>query len=262
MVDHPEGPRVIAILSLLLVVSLSVLIVRIGAIALTMTGLSDEVARFQALSAFSGAGFTTGESENVVNGPARRRIAAWLIRLGSAGVVTAISTLMLSFVGDGAATWEKLALLVPGLALIVWAGRSARFDRWTRPLIERLLRERAALDLRDYAGLLHLREDWRVIEAEARAGSWLVSNTLGGLGLREENVLVLGVERPGLAYVGAPRRAFRAEPGDVLILYGQAGRLEELAGRRAGDRGAHAQAEEEAREVRAEEAADMDAARD
>jgi hypothetical protein len=251
----------IAILSLLLVVSLSFLIVRIGAIALTMTGLSDEVARFQALSAFSGAGFTTTESENVTNGPARRRIAAWLIRLGSAGIVTAISTLMLGLVDDGATTWQKLALLAGGLAVITWAGRSSRLDRMTRPLIVRWLHRTAAFDLHDYAGLLHLREDWRVIQAEVQKGSWLASDTLGGLGLREENVLVLGVERGAGGYLGAPRRRFRAEPGDVLILYGRTERLDEIAGRRAGDARAHLAAEEEAQEVREEEREELEAAR-
>lgn len=73
----------LAIASLLLVIALSLLFVRVGAIALTMTGISEDVAKFQALSAFSGAGFTTGEAENVVNGPARRRIIAMLIRAGS-----------------------------------------------------------------------------------------------------------------------------------------------------------------------------------
>ena len=152
----------IAIVSVLSILTLSFLVVRIGAIALTMTGISDDVARFQALSAFSGAGFTTGESENVVNGPARRRVVSWLIRLGSAGIVTVILTLLLSFVGDTYATWEKLLALFAGLAVLIALARSQRLDRWSRPLIQRFLRESATLDLRDYAGLLHLREDWRV----------------------------------------------------------------------------------------------------
>ncbi len=93
----------LALLSLILVITLSVLIVRIGAIALEMTGLSREVASFQAQSAFSGAGFTTSESEYVVSNPARRKIIRTLIFLGSAGITSAIATLVLTFVGGGAA---------------------------------------------------------------------------------------------------------------------------------------------------------------
>ena len=64
----------IAIGSLLLVVAISLLVTRVATVMLTATGLSREVARFQARSAFTGAGYTTTESESVVNHPVRRRI--------------------------------------------------------------------------------------------------------------------------------------------------------------------------------------------
>jgi NhaP-type Na+/H+ or K+/H+ antiporter len=91
----------VSVVSLLLVLALSMLVIRVGAVAFLMTGLSEEVARFQSLSAFSGTGFTTDEAETVVKDPARRRIATLLIRLGAIGVVSSIATLLLSFVGAG-----------------------------------------------------------------------------------------------------------------------------------------------------------------
>ncbi|HDG97569.1 MAG TPA: potassium transporter TrkA, partial [Desulfobacterales bacterium] len=54
-----------ALISLLIVIVVSIVIVRIGAVALEMTGLSRDLATFQAQSAFSGVGFTTSESEHV-----------------------------------------------------------------------------------------------------------------------------------------------------------------------------------------------------
>ena len=53
-----------AILSLLLVVTLSIVVTRVAAVALRHTGLARQTARFQARSAFSGAGFTTNESDS------------------------------------------------------------------------------------------------------------------------------------------------------------------------------------------------------
>ena len=47
--------------------------VRIATVGLTMTGVSKDLAQFQALSAFTGSGFTTEESEEIVNHPLRRR---------------------------------------------------------------------------------------------------------------------------------------------------------------------------------------------
>lgn len=211
----------IAIASLLLVIALSFLIVRVGAIALSMTGLSDEVAWFQALSAFSGAGFTTGENENMVNGPTRRRVVARLIRAGSAGVVTAISTLMLSMLGDRFATSSKLVVLVLGVAVIIAVARSSRLDALTRPLIERALRRSATLKLRDHAGPLYLREDRRVAELDVEPDSWPAGRTLSKLRTRDEGVTVLGVEHADGAYLGTPdggRGAGAGRPRGALRL--------------------------------------------
>ena len=80
----------VPLISLMIIILFSIIVVRIGTVALEMTGLSREVARFQAQSAFTGTGFTTAESEHVVSHPARRRIIRILIFIGNAGVISAI----------------------------------------------------------------------------------------------------------------------------------------------------------------------------
>ncbi len=47
------------LLALLIIIIVALVIVRIGAKALMMTGLSRDVADFQAISCFFGVGFTT-----------------------------------------------------------------------------------------------------------------------------------------------------------------------------------------------------------
>ena len=51
----------------IIVICVSYLIVRIGAVALEMTGIERSMARFQSLSAFSGTGFYTRDSEKIVH---------------------------------------------------------------------------------------------------------------------------------------------------------------------------------------------------
>jgi Trk-type K+ transport system membrane component len=82
----------------LFAISISFLIVRAAAIALMLTDLDIRKAKFQALSAFSGTGFTTKESEAVVNHPMRRKIITGLIILGNVGIVTVIVTTTSSLV--------------------------------------------------------------------------------------------------------------------------------------------------------------------
>lgn len=88
----------IAISSLLVTLTLSLLVTRAAAMAFMLTGLSREAARFQARSAFSGVGYTTSESESIVNHPVRRQIVMGLMLLGNIGVATVVATTMVSFI--------------------------------------------------------------------------------------------------------------------------------------------------------------------
>jgi Trk-type K+ transport system membrane component len=73
------------------VVVVSMLVVMIGAIAFELTGLEKSSAQFQALSCFTGTGFTTKESEQITIYPLRRRIAMFLMIFGNMGFVTMIA---------------------------------------------------------------------------------------------------------------------------------------------------------------------------
>lgn len=110
----------ISIVSLLVVLALSIWVTRIATVALPHTGLFRGSAKFQAPSTVTGVGFTTNGSEKVANHPIRRRILLLLMLLGQAGVVTAVTSLILSFAEmniSGAMLWRAL-FLVSGLVLL------------------------------------------------------------------------------------------------------------------------------------------------
>ena len=95
-----------AVFGTLIVFTISLVVIRVATVGLTMTGVSKDLAQFQALSAFTGAGFTTKESEDIVNHPLRRRITMHLMLLGHVGVVVAIPSVVLSFLNTGgSADW-------------------------------------------------------------------------------------------------------------------------------------------------------------
>ena len=82
----------------ILTLIVSFIVVRIGAIAFQLTGLEWSLAKFQALSCFSGTGFTTKEAELITGNKQRRQIASVLMVLGNAGLVIMIATLASSMV--------------------------------------------------------------------------------------------------------------------------------------------------------------------
>ena len=90
-----------AIATFFVVAVLSIGFTRMAAGALIATGLPPEVASFQARSAFSGAGFTTTEAENVVNHPARRKIIGTTMFVGNLGTPTLVVTVLVGFLAPG-----------------------------------------------------------------------------------------------------------------------------------------------------------------
>ncbi|WP_350200220.1 TrkA C-terminal domain-containing protein [Gracilimonas sp.] len=229
----------IAIISLLVIISLSILITRIAATALIQTGLSKDAARFQARSAFTGTGFTTNESEHVVNHPVRRKILMILIFLGSAGVISTISSLILSFISlerIGYISIEIVVLMVGLIALLLLV-QSKWIDRKLSYLINRALNRYTTLDVRDYYSLLHLSDNYRVSEIKVEQQDWLADKTLNDLQLHDEGILVLGIKRSNGEYIGAPRGETKIYNDDTVTLYGRAALLESLDDRQKGQSG-------------------------
>jgi hypothetical protein len=229
----------IAIATLLIVVTMTLIVNRVGAIALIATGVSTEVAHFQARSALTGVGFTTSESEHIINHPVRRRIVLSLMLVGNAGMVTIIATMVVGFAGEGdtGGVLARVGTLVSGLALILLAARSRMIDRLLSRLITAALRRFTRLELRDYVQLLDLAANHAVAELGVEADSWLAEHRLSDLHLPDEGVLVLGIRRADGTFFGAPRGHTAVHEHDTLVVYGYADVLEDLGTRKVGMEG-------------------------
>ncbi|HID26036.1 MAG TPA: potassium transporter TrkA [Thermoplasmata archaeon] len=231
----------IALITLLVVILFSIIIVRIGAVALEMTGLSGEIATFQAQSAFSGTGFTTAESEYVVSHPIRRKIIRFLIFVGSVGIASAVATLILTFVGQTQQEATlRLGWLFVGLLIIYLFARSKMINKGMRWLIKRALERLTSLRVYDYEQLLGLSKGYSIGEFEVRSKSWLEDKKLRDLKLDKENILVLAIYRrrgKKERYIGAPRGDTVVRKGDKLICYGPEETLKKLSYRLKGKSG-------------------------
>ena len=244
-----------AIATLLVVLTLSLLTVRVATVMLILTGLSLPLARFQARSAFTGCGYTTTESERLVSHPVRRRIISTLMLLGNAGIVTTVGTLLAGITsGGGKQTlvptgepgqfdivvtdagfplWSRLLLLVAGVAAL-WAVSSSKvIERMINRVTVRLLKRYTNLEVRDYANLMHLSGSYGINEIAVEPGDWVADKPLSALRLTSEGIIILGVQRADGSYLGAPDATTTPRVGDVLVVYGRVERLAELDTRRA-----------------------------
>ena len=110
----------IAAFSLLLILGISFFLIRLAGVALKLTGMPEQNARFQAISALTGTGFTTTEAEMIVNYPIRRKIIAWLMIFGNLGIVSVLSTLMISFIRTDANFTAILVQLAWMIGMIIF----------------------------------------------------------------------------------------------------------------------------------------------
>ena len=211
----------------LITIVISMLIVRAGAIALMMTGMSFNKAKFQALSAFSGTGFTTREAERVVNNAKRRKIVSWLMILGNAGIVTVIVTATSSFarVQQGLGIGLNVLVLLGGLALIIAIARHTPFvRRWEAFAQTRFERSKIFEEDTTVDELLHIAEGYGVMRVQLLDNSSLIGQTLADINRRLEHSFVLGIER-NREWLPTPKLTSLLLKDDNLVIYG---RLEDL----------------------------------
>ena len=235
------------LITLLATLVISLLVTRIGAVALMLTGMSQEAARFQARSAFTGVGYTTAEAEQVVNHPVRRKIASLLMMCGNVGIAVVIASMMATFavpqsdlaaktdslVDPGSNLW-RILLLIIGLGSLWIVGNQRWVDQRIQKTIEWALIKWTHLDVRDYVSLLHLADGYVVMELVVNEGDWVGDKCLSESRLSSEGVLVLGLHRAGGTYVGSPNGKTVVKVGDSLTVYGPIDRLEELDLRKEG----------------------------
>jgi hypothetical protein len=218
-------------LSLFVILTLSAIAVRVGAAALWLTGLPEDVARFQALSAFTTTGFTTSQASLVVSHPDRRRIISVLMILGNAGIISVIATVILSYV-EFEPSVESIVLEVFWLAaaaVVFWVvGISKWADRYITRFIRWSLRGRTRLTADRIENLLLLPNGYQVAAITVGDANKSVNELLSALPVSGQRVIVLGVLHSDDTYISATLEEIEAQPTDRILLYGITRDLEAL----------------------------------
>ncbi len=209
-----------SVVILIIIVAASLICVRAGAIALELTGMERDKARFQALSAFTNTGFTTRETEEITNFPIRRKIVTVLIVLGHAGTVSVIATFATSLLQqEPLYTLMNLGIIILSLYLMyrlaLWRGLTARMSEFFR----RQLSKHYGLRQPSVEEMLKVNEGFGVVRLVIQEGSPLVGHPLAKLGLKTKKVQILSILRGEEAITVPGGEDFLLE-GDVVICYG------------------------------------------
>jgi hypothetical protein len=216
-----------SVVLLIVFICVSYLAVRIGAIALEMTGMERSRARFQALSAFSGTGFTTREAEMVVGHPRRRKIVTYLMILGNAGIVSVIATFVLSLKESGTFRPSlNLVIIAASIFVLYRIASSQAFAKKLTQKIRETLREKLHFQKVLVEELLQQSDGYGIATILVGRRSKVAGSTLSKSGFMEKDLMILSIERDE-GVIPAPKAQTKIHVGDRLICYGK---LENLKG--------------------------------
>jgi hypothetical protein len=194
------------------------------------------LAKFQALSCFTGTGFTTRESELVTNNPQRRKIASVLIILGHAGFVTLIATFANSMRTDLATIykipflhsiipyylvpWVNLGIIIVGVFVIYRAAINSRFAaKLTSILKSHIIKNQIVVPV-SFEELVVATGGYGVSRIEVCKDNPVLNRTLREADLPKSDILVLAIERKGEITPNPPADT-TVVLGDSLICFGK-----------------------------------------
>jgi len=222
----------------ILTLIISFIVVRIGAIAFQLTGLEWSLAKFQALSCFSGTGFTTKEAELITSHKQRRKIASTLIVFGNAGLVIMIATLAGSLVPQETilsklsesflpfdippylVRWVNLVIIMVLVYVIYKIFTHEKSVRKLTNFLRKKIIKKEIFQKVSFEELLLSTGGYGVSRITISAGSPVLNKTLANSQLRENDITVLATVRCAET-IPNPSANMKILLGDELICFGK-----------------------------------------
>ena len=192
-------------------------VIEISAVLFILTGLDCKVARFQVISMLTGTGFTTGESELIIDHPIRRKLGAFLILFGAfslAVIISAISTLLT----DNFFTLE-IGYIAGGLVLLLLILKMPVVQKKLSSKLKDELVENYKLTDLPIADVMLTSENDEVSEISIKEDSPFTGKTFKEIIRNEDDLMVLFVKR-GDIKIRLEAYDTELQPGDKAIIYG------------------------------------------
>ena len=219
------------ILYVFFIIMMLLVLVEILAIALKITGLDMEKARFQVISIITNTGFTTREAELITQHPTRRRIAQILMLISYVGTATLISLFIsiINMISKGEKLMVVFGLGILILMLVFFVSR----NKWIIYRMEKLIEKQLLKQMernkkyKTVEEVLKLNDEFGVAEFIIEENSHLIGVPLEQAGLKQKYIQVLNIDR-GSHLVHFPSSKFVFQQGDKVIVYGQLDSIKEL----------------------------------
>jgi hypothetical protein len=209
-----------AIIPLLIIIVIFFVVIRVATVILKLTGMDEKTAQFQAISAFTGTGFTTKEAETILEDKIRRKAIVVLMVLGKVGIISVITGLFLSFGKDNleADLWK--ALIIVAFIFISYKITTLKgFSRALNRFIEKRIVAKGIVKQKTLEELFYLPKGYGLAQLTIKNKSKENDNTLAEAGFIAKDILVLSIERKD-QIISFPHAKDLIKNGDKLLCYG------------------------------------------
>lgn len=201
----------------LLYFAIIAIVIEINVLLFTLTGLKKEIARFQVISMFTATGFTTGESELILEHPIRRRLSTFLILFGVFSLAVIISSIS-NILSEEFRSIE-LGIIILVLITLYLILTIPKLQNFMKKSFENHLEKKynlADLPLRD---VMYFDEEDVVIELPIHKDSSVIGKLLKDVIKQDDDLVVLFIKR-GDVTLRRDSYTTEIQEGDMIFLYG------------------------------------------
>ncbi|MDZ4992244.1 potassium transporter TrkA [Clostridium perfringens] len=209
----------VLVLTFILFLMIFLIIVDFFAILFRLTGVPIEKARFQVTSLLTGTGFTTKESEIIVQHPTRRKLAVWLMGFSYASTATIIS-FAVNIITSSVIDVGSIAIIVLFIVFVLFFHKSSLLEKLENKIEKFIVQSKIwdKLNSKHLTLITHTR-GFGVYEIYLSSKTTIIGKSIRDSGLKPMEIEVLNIDK-GDKFINFPTPDYVFETYDKITVYG------------------------------------------
>lgn len=201
-------------------------IIELFSVLMVLTGMENSKAKFQVVSLLTSTGYTTKESEMIVQHPIRRKIATWIMIFGYVSSVTFVSFLVNILMQKSIVSITTVFITI--LIIIIVIKFRKLIDLMESKIEDVIRKNDAWIKFNKYTNqLICRRKGYGIMEIYLPEDSFLVGETILSANLSKLEIQILNIDK-GDKFINFPNIEYKFEHKDKLTVYGNIKNIQKL----------------------------------
>lgn len=209
----------VLILTFILFMTIFLIVIDFFSILFRLTGIPIKKARFQVISLLTSTGFTTKESEIIVQNPVRRRLASWLMVISYVSTATFIS-FFVRMLSDEVTSIGFFAVIIFFLVVVIFIHKSTLLEKLESEIEGKVVKSKIWGKLNTkHLTLITNTKGYGIYEIYLSKDSKLIGKSIMNSGLKDLEIEVLNIDK-GDVFIKFPTPDYIFEMYDNITVYG------------------------------------------